>query len=54
MHKNLQRVECDPKCGFAIQSGDEPEIIEAVRKHAKKIHNMDTSNKEIKSKMTPA
>jgi predicted small metal-binding protein len=51
MDKKLKRVSCDPMCGFMIQSHDEKEIIEDVKMHAKKVHNMTTTDNDIKAKM---
>lgn len=48
---NLKRVECDPECGFMIQSHDEEEVVEATQKHAEKAHNMKTSKEDIRAMM---
>ena len=39
MTTTLKKLECDPKCGFLIQSHDEKEIIEIAKEHARKFHN---------------
>ncbi len=47
----LKEVSCDPVCGFSVKSHDEKEIIEIVKQHAKKSHNMTVSDKEIMGMM---
>ncbi|MBI5057298.1 MAG: DUF1059 domain-containing protein [Nitrospirae bacterium] len=54
MAETLKKVECDPTCGFMIRSHDEKEIIELVRQHAEKIHNMKVKEKDIIEKMKAA
>lgn len=51
MAETLKEVSCDPKCGFSVKSHDEKEIIEIVKQHAKKSHNMTVSDKEIMGMM---
>jgi predicted small metal-binding protein len=51
MAGTFKRVECDPPCGFMVKSHDEREVIELVKQHAKKVHNMDVTEKDIKSKL---
>jgi len=50
----LKMVECDPKCGFMVRSHDEKEIIDIIKQHAKKAHNMSVSDKDAASKMKDA
>jgi predicted small metal-binding protein len=52
--EKLKKIECDPKCGFAIQSHDEKEVIEVASQHAKKAHNMNMTEKEVKGMMKDA
>jgi predicted small metal-binding protein len=52
--EKLKKLECDPKCGFAIQSHDEKEIIDIAVKHAKKAHKMDVTEKEARGMMKDA
>lgn len=40
MEAPLKKLECDPKCGFMIQSHDEKEIIDVSLKHAKEKHGL--------------
>ena len=54
MAKMLKKLECDPKCGFKIQSHDENEIVEIAMQHAKKSHNMVVTEKEVKAMMKDA
>ena len=51
MAEKLKKVECDPKCGFSIQSHDEKEVIDIVTKHAKKAHSMDITEKDVRGMM---
>ena len=50
----LKKVECDPKCGFMVQSHDEKELIEIAKQHAKKSHNMALTENDIKSMIKDA
>lgn len=52
--KELKKVECDPACGFMIKDHDEKELIEMVKKHVKKAHGKDLTDKEIKEKIKTA
>ncbi|HYA85587.1 MAG TPA: DUF1059 domain-containing protein [Nitrospirota bacterium] len=54
MAQKLKKIECDPKCGFLVQSHDEKEIVDIATKHAKKSHNMIITEKEIRGMMTDA
>ncbi len=47
----LKKVECDPKCGFSLQSHDEKEMMEFTKKHAKNAHDMNVSDSEIRKMM---
>ena len=51
MAKTLKKIECDPKCGFVVQSHDEKELIEIAREHAKKYHKMTVTDKDVKAMM---
>ena len=50
----LKKIECDPTCGFMVKSHDEKELIDIVTRHAKKSHNMDISEKDVKEKIKAA
>jgi predicted small metal-binding protein len=54
MAEKLKKVECDPKCGFVIQSHDEKEVIDIALKHAKKAHNMTVTEKDVRGMMKDA
>ncbi len=54
MTGSLKKIECDPTCGFMIRSHDEKELIDLVKLHAKKSHNMSVSEKDIRDKMKAA
>ncbi len=47
----LKKVSCDPMCGFMIQSHDETEILETVKRHVKNAHKMETTDEEVRGKM---
>ncbi len=53
MAGTFKKVECDPARGFMVKSHDEKELIEIVRQHAKKSHNLSVTDKDIKEKMKP-
>lgn len=50
----LKELACPPDCGFMVRSHDEKEIIEMARQHAKKIHKMDVTDKELKGMIRKA
>ena len=55
MAKTLKKVECDPKCGFMVQSHDEKEVIDIAMQHAKKYHtDMKMTEKDIRNMMKDA
>jgi len=54
MEGNYKKVECDPKCGFAVKSHDEKEVIEIVKQHAKNFHNMTITEEDVRAKMKEA
>ncbi len=54
MTGTLKKIECDPTCGFMIRSHDEKELIDIVTRHAKKSHNMNISEKDVKEKIKAA
>jgi predicted small metal-binding protein len=54
MAEKLKKVECDPKCGFLVQSHDEKEIVEIAVQHAQKSHNMQITEKDVKEMMKDA
>jgi predicted small metal-binding protein len=54
MAEKLKKIECDPKCGFLVRSHDEKEIVEIATQHAKKMHNMNITEKDAKDMMKDA
>jgi predicted small metal-binding protein len=48
MSEELKKIECDPACGFSVQSHDEREVIEIAKKHAKEKHDMDATDQQLK------
>jgi predicted small metal-binding protein len=54
MKEKLKKVECDPKCGFLVQSHDEKELVAIAVQHAKKSHNLKITEKEVKGMMKDA
>jgi predicted small metal-binding protein len=53
MKEELKRVECEPDCGFAIQSHNEKELMNITKEHAKKMHNMIVTPSAIRDMMKP-
>ncbi len=54
MGEKLKKVECEPKCGFAVQSHDEKEIVAIALQHAKKSHGMTITEKDVRAMMKDA
>lgn len=50
-NNKLKKVSCDPMCGFTIQSHDEEEVVDMVKTHGKKAHNMDLKREDVMMKM---
>ena len=48
MDPTLKRIECDPKCGFIVQSHDENEVLDIAKVHAKAKHKMDATIEQLK------
>lgn len=51
MEKTVSKIECDPKCGFTVQSEDEKEALDAAKKHAKDKHNMNATADQLRAMM---
>ncbi len=47
----LVRVECDPMCGFIIQSHDKSEVKKYTVEHVKNSHNKEMSDKDVEKAM---
>jgi predicted small metal-binding protein len=54
MAEDMKKIECPSPCNFSVRSHDEKEIIEVVIQHAKKSHNMNISEQEVKKMIEPA
>jgi predicted small metal-binding protein len=54
MAEAMKKIECPSPCNFSVKSHDEKEIVEMVKQHAKKIRNMEISEKEIQAMIRPA
>ena len=54
MAEAMKKIECPSPCNFSVKSHDEQEIVEMVKQHAKRIHNMEISEKEIQVMIKPA
>jgi predicted small metal-binding protein len=54
MAEAMKRLECLAPCNFSVKSRDEKEIIEIAKHHAKKSHNMEISEKDLKAMIKPA
>ena len=52
--KKLMKVECDPECGFMVRDHDEKELIEMVKRHSKKFHDKEMTDKEIRADIEEA
>ena len=52
--RSMKKIECPSPCNFSVKSHDEKEIVEMVKQHAKKSHNMEISEKEIQAMIKPA
>ena len=54
MAEAMKKIECPLPFNFSVKSHDEKEIVEMVKQHAKRIHNMEISEKEIQAMIKPA
>ena len=54
MAEAMKKVECESPCNFSVKSHDEKEIIQIVKQHGKKMHNMEITAKDVKQMMKPA
>ncbi len=54
MTKYVSCQEAGMDCDFSVQSSDENEIVDMVRKHAKGKHHMDMSAKDVRGLMKDA
>jgi len=54
MADTLNKLECDPQCGFMVRSHDIKELTDIALKHAKEAHKMDVTEADIKAMIKPA
>jgi predicted small metal-binding protein len=52
MAAKLEKIECDPSCGFLVRSHDRIELISLVKSHVKKQHGKDVSDDDLTSMIT--
>jgi predicted small metal-binding protein len=45
---DLKKIECDPKCGFMVQSHEEKELVDVAKEHVKKYHNKTVTDEDVK------
>ncbi len=50
----MASIECDPACGFMVRSHDEQEVLDVARTHAKKAHDKEASEGELRQMMKTA
>jgi predicted small metal-binding protein len=48
----IKKITCDPECGFAVQSHDEPEVLRMASEHVEKVHGKKVPEKELRDMMT--
>ena len=51
MDEKMYSISCDAECGFMVKSHDKNEVMEITRKHAKEVHKMDVSDKDLEEKI---
>lgn len=54
MKGKLMKIECEPSCGFMVQSHDQKEMMGIGKMHAKSMHNMNVTDKDAMAMMKPA
>ena len=47
----LKSLSCDETCGFMVRSRDEKEVMSAMKSHAKRVHKMAMTEKQMKDMM---
>ncbi len=50
----MKTIQCESPCNFMVKSHDEKELVEIVKTHAKKIHNMNMADKDVKAMIKAA
>lgn len=51
MDNTMKKIECDPVCGFMVRSHDEKEIMGIALTHAKNVHQMNVSEKDMQKRL---
>lgn len=51
MTGTFKQVQCDSPFGFMVKSHDEKELIEIVKQHAKKAHDLTITEKDERDKI---
>jgi predicted small metal-binding protein len=46
-----KQVSCD--CGKVIREGSDDQLVEAVQKHAREVHNMELTREQVLSMSEP-
>ena len=54
MAEKVKKIECDPKCGFVVQSHDEREVLDIATVHALKKHGMTVTEKDLRGMLKDA
>ena len=44
----LEKIECDPRCGFMVRSHDEKELIDLTKLHVKMQHNKEVTDDSLR------
>ena len=52
--KGMKKIECEPQCGFMVRSHDMDELKKFGLSHAKNIHHMDVTNKDVEDMIRDA
>ena len=47
----MKSASCGPDCGFMVRSHDEKEVMSIIKAHAKTVHKMEMSDKQVKDMM---
>ena len=52
--EGLKTAACDPMCGFSVTSHDDKEVMAMMKDHAKKHHNKEMTDADVKAMMKTA
>lgn len=54
MAQNLQKISCDPECGFMVQDHNEDELLKLAKEHVDNTHpKMGVKMEDLKKMMMP-